>query len=34
MLYDIESMDKMIGNSDANTIKKELKNVYDGFLER
>ena len=33
ILSDIENMDVLIGNSDANSIERELRNVYDGSVE-
>ena len=33
ILSDIENMDVLIGNSDANSIERELRNVYDGSAE-
>ena len=33
MLSDIENMDILIGNSDTNSIERELRNVYDGSVE-
>ena len=33
MFSDIEIMGMMIGNPDVNSIKRELKNVYDRSLE-
>ena len=33
MLSDIENMDIVIGNSDTNSIERELRNVYDGSVE-
>ena len=32
-MSDIENMDVLIGNSDANSIERELRNVYDGSAE-
>ena len=33
MLSDIENMDILIGNSDANSIERDWRNVYDGSVE-
>ena len=33
ILSDIENMDILIGNSDTNSIERELRNVYNGSVE-
>ena len=34
ILSDIESLDMMIGNSDANSIERELRNDYEKGISR